>query len=401
MKLIKIISWILLLLLIAQIVTALGIRPAKTTLLSEETKEYTGQFWIVNNDHREFTAKISVEGEMGKYVILDTAQLSFRSDDDAKSVDFNINLPEYVPPGSSTANIIVQEEASERSSGISSRIILRHKIIVEGPYPDKYIEAKLNFHESGNQIRLVSEVENKGKKNIDSIKTTFYVNDKTQQPQVLETQDTTLKIKEDKLLDASVDRSLFQEGEFEVSAVTRYDDQQVEVIQSLILGKPEVDIAYFTPYFIAQKINPYSLDLLNKWNKEVPNVYVEIEVKKDNQKIDQFRTKSIDLDANALKRINDYFDARDKITGKYTFDMIVNFWNNYRMDTKTFHAELLPETEFNNKPPETPALTGKAVANTNESDTNPFILGGIIIIIILLSIGAYILWRYFHREEYQ
>lgn len=399
----KLMVWMIVLLLCFQIAFALGIRPAKTSLIFEDGRDYTQQFWVVNNEGREFSVKVSVGGEMAQYVTLHTSELTFRSDDSAQAVNFEIHLPEFVPPGESKATIIVEEELGSISAEvISSKIVLKHDILVQGPYPDKYVIAKLNFHESGNDIRLVSEVENLGKKDIGIIQTIFYVNDKNQEVQELETKQTSLSSKESKLLDAHLDRSLLELGEFEVSALTMYDDQKVEVVKKLVVGKPSVDITYFNKYFIAYAVNQYSLELLNKWNQQLENVFVEVHVKKEGQKIDQFRTKSVDLEADMARRINDYLDATDKGPGKYTFDMVVNFWNVVRDDQKvySFESELVSEKEAQDIEDRS-TLAGNAIQIPSSGKSSSALVWWLLAGILIGSVGFYVLWRYLHRNEYE
>ena len=399
----KLISWIALLLLCFNIVFALGIRPAKTSLIFEEGRDYTQQFWVVNNEGREFSVKISAGGEMAQYITLHTSGLSFRADDGAKAVDFEVHLPEFVPPGESKSTITVEEDLTSASPNtISSKIVLKHDILIQGPYPDKYVVAKLNFHESGNDIRLVSELENLGKKDIGSIKTIFYVNDKNQNVQELETQQTSLSSKENKLLEAHLDRSLLERGEFLVSALTTYDDQTVEVVKKLVVGQPEVDITYFNEYFIAYAVNQYSLELLNKWNQRLENVFVDVEVTKEGKKIDQFRTKSVDLEGEMTKRINDYLDATDKGPGKYTFNMVVNFWNMVRNDQKAFmfESEFVSEQEAQDIE-ERSSLTGKAVDTSASGKSISTILWWMLLGMLVGSGGFYVLWRFVHRHDYE
>src|SRR3989338_3121768 len=399
----KLISWIALLLLCFNIVFALGIRPAKTSLIFEEGRDYTQQFWVVNNEGREFSVKISAGGEMAQYITLHTSGLSFRADDGAKAVDFEVHLPEFVPPGESKSTITVEEDLTSASPNtISSKIVLKHDILIQGPYPDKYVVAKLNFHESGNDIRLVSELENLVKKDIGTIKTIFYVNDKNQNVQQLETQQTSLSSKENKLLEAHLDRSLLELGEFEVSALTTYDDQTVEVVKKLVVGQPEVDITYFNEYFIAYAVNQYSLELLNKWNQRLENVFVDVEVTKEGKKIDQFRTKSVDLEGEMTKRINDYLDATDKGPGKYTFNMVVNFWNMVRNDQKAFmfESEFVSEQEAQDIE-ERSSLTGKAVDTSASGKSISTILWWMLLGMLVGSGGFYVLWRFVHRHDYE
>ena len=381
-------TWLVVLFLTFNLALAIGIRPAKTEMISDNLKHLEGQFWVVNNDQREFSTKIYLEGEMSQYVTITTNQLTFRQDTDALPITFTVNLPETVPPGTSTAVIVIEEELPSAADTISSKIVLKHKINIQGPYPDKYIITKLNFHDQGDKIEFVSEIENLGKLNLEKVQTKFYVNDKQQQTHTLETEVTPLQTKENKLLRAALEKDLFELGQFEVSAVTIYDDQQVELTKSLLVGKPEVDITYFDQYFKAFKINEYSMDLLNKWNKEVENVYVDVQVKRDEQKIDEFRTKSVDIAGLTTERINDYFDARDKSPGKLTFEMIVNFWNTYKMEQKTFQGELLPEEEFNQLP-----LTGRAAESTFSTTVGKTITW-LLIPIILISFILFLYFKY-------
>lgn len=406
----KIIVCILILMLTLQLVTALGIRPAKTTINSEEIKVYKGTIWVVNNDHQELTIALGPGGEFGQYITLSAKELTFREDIDALPVDFEINLPTEIPPGGASANIIIEEKPQQTENGgeVGAKISLKHKITIENGYPDKYIEPKLNFHESGDNIRLVSEVQNLGKKEVNKIKTKFYINNRLQNNkekiETRETEETNLKAKEGKLLEANIPRSLFTAGEFEVTAITTYDEQQIEMSKKLTIGKPEIDITYFNKYFKANEINKYSLDLLNNWNKEIENVFVDIIVKKENNQIDQFRTKSLNIDAHTTQQINDYFDARNKNPGTYTFDMVVNFWNSYKMETKTFQSDLLsPDDEQKITPnqPTTNKITGKAAGQTEEQEkqnTNKSgqdVLVWIILAIssILLITGAYLIYK--------
>ncbi len=379
-------------LLLTNIVLSLGIRPAKTIIESEHTQDYSGTFWVVNSEHNEFSMKVYTDGEMGRYVALKTKELSFREDIDALPVEFDVHLPAAVPPGEAVASIVVEQDLAESTKGIvSSKIAIKHKIIITGPYPAKYVTAKLNFHEDTESIRIVSEVENKGREDIGKIKTTFYVNDKNQQEQVLETEEVSLSSKENKLLDARLDKKAVEKGEFAVLAITTYDDQQVEVSKKLLVGKPEIEVTYFDKYFLAGKINQYSLDLLNKWNTKIENVFVDIVVQKDGEQVDEFRTKSTDIEAEALKRINDYFDARGKELGVYSFDMVVHFWNTYRMESKTFRSEIIADGEN--------ALAGAAVAEGNTSRDFP--LFWVVIGIIVLLLSGYVLYRYGNRESYE
>src|SRR3989338_3100203 len=328
---------------------ALGIQPAKTELvfsnsLLHQELIHEGQLWVVNTEGRVFTVKVYPSGDLAPFIIIKNPEIIFTPETSTQLVEFTLKLPHSVPPGITTSYIVIEEQLPNQDPNvISSRVLLKHRISIQGEYPDKFVDVDVNLQENKNDFKFMADVENKGKKDIGSIKTTFFVNDKEQEQRTIETEETSLGSQESTVLSANIEKSYFTTGEYTVSAITIYDDLEVEVIKELRIGKPEVEVSYFTEYFLAHAVSPYTLDLHNKWNKEIKNVFVDVIIKKDAQKIDEFRTKSVDIDGLMTERINDYLDGRNKDPGIYSFDMIVNFWNNFNMETKTFQAEILPE----------------------------------------------------------
>ena len=406
----KKILWVLVLLLVLQMATAIGVRPAKTNIAVDEYEgnsiEIGGLLWIVNNNQREFTVDIYEEGEMADLVKIKTnpKKISFRPEDEAKEVEFEIKFnKEDIPPGTSTAFIVVEERFGDQlDNTVSSKLLLKHKITFTGPYPDFYLEGSLNFQEKGEEIELVAEVKNLGKKDIQEVQTKFYVNDKEQKQQELETPAENLKTKETKLLKATIEKDNFNAaGQYEVSAITKYDDQTLELYKTLLIGKPEVDITYFDRYLIAHKVNQYTLDLLNKWNQQIRNVYVDVEVFREGQKVDAFRTRSVDIEAEMIQRVSDYINAKDKGPGKYIFEMTVHFWSLVSMEEKefTFETDLVTEEDAKKLNLVAPALTGAATSYEKGAFSNiaPWLLIGILLGII----GFYVAWRYVNRDKYE
>lgn len=406
----KIIMWILMFLMIIQIVSAIGIRPARTNIAVEDFEgdnvKIEGKLWVVNNNQGEFAVDIYEGGEMAEFVKIktDPKRLTFRPEDEAKEVDFEINFKkEDIPPGTSTAFLVVEERFGDpEDNTVSSKLLLKHKITFNGPYPDLYIEGSLNFHEKGEKVELVAEVKNLGKKDIQEIQTRFYVNDKEQKQHELETDPTDLKTKETKLLATTIEKDNFNDaGQYEVSAVTKYDDQTLELYKTLLIGRPEVDITYFDRYLIAYTVNQYTLDLLNRWNQQIRNVYVDVEVLKEGKKIDSFRTRSVDIEAEMMQRISDYLDAKDKGPGEYTFEMTVHFWSLVRMDEKkfTFQTDLVTEEDAKKLNLISPALTGAATGSAEGSFSNT--AAWVLVGILLGIMGFYVVWRYVNREKYE
>ena len=97
----------------------------------------------------------------------------------------------------------------------------------------------------------------------------------------------------------------------------------------------------------------------------------------------------------------DYFDAEKKQKGKYQFEMQVNYWNTYSMETKTFDTEIVSENEFEKldlAPPE--PLTGRAVGQKSGSSITG-ILFWILLGMVIMGIAGFVLYRYKNRNKYE
>ncbi len=396
---------LILVILLTTSVLAIGIRPAKTELNGDETKFLQGTFWVVNNNQVNFDVDVYVEGEMREYVTLETEKLSFREDEEARPVNYKLALPDKVPPGKSVAVIVVEESLGESSSNVvSSKVRLKHKINIQGEYPDKYIEVKLNFHNLDDRIEIVSENDNLGKQDINSLQTKFYVNNKKQEIETKETEITDIKTKQTKLLKTNLAKDNFDEGEYEISAVVFFDDLTTEIAKILRVGEPTVDIVYYDKFFSANKVNQYNVDVENRWNKPVENVFIDVNIKQDGQEIDQFRTKSVEIGAEMTKKIKDYFDATDKDVGKYTFELIANYWNTYKMASNviSYEGELFSEKKFEEleKEGSNNNLAGAATGDTSSFGFKQYIFI-IPLFILILIIGIFVGYRYAHKNEYE
>jgi len=363
-------------------VSAFGIQHTQTEIYSDQTKHFEGEFWIVNDDHENMELEVGVEGALEDYVALEKDKVKFMSSDEIKAVRFKIDIPESLPPGETVTYITVSQKFNaDKGNVIESRIMLKHAITVYGPLPDKYIKAKLNFRENNDKVELISEVKNMGKKKISSVKTLFTVNG-IEQESPIATEEKSLDVHETKLLKAELDRDKFTNGEYKVSAVTTYDGFQVETTKSMRIGKPVVEVVYFDKYFIYNQINKYIMDLENKWNQQIENVYVDVTVLKDNKTIDSFRTPSVNIQGLMIKRVSDYFDATGKPKGEYAFDMVVHFWNTYKMEKKRFYSKIISPEEYK-----------VAEVKDNFGKLETMMLYNIPLLILIAGGLVYIIWR--------
>lgn len=404
----KIIIYGIVFMMLLSLVHAIGVRPTKTEFVYDENPIYNGNFMVVNNEDRDLSLKVYVDGDLANYIFLDTNTLEFKEGEEIKYVWFKLNLPDNILKGNFASDIVVEEISSDYSGdGISSKIRLRHHVIVKGEFPEKYLETKINFQDNGDKLRIVSEVENKGKLDLGNVQTIFNIPELNEE---LESEVVTLKTDENKILYVDLDKTNLKNGEYEVSAVTKYDNMEMETSKIMTLGRPEVEVSYFDRYFVSNDINKYNLELQNNWNKKVENVYVDVIVKDGNMQIDTFRTRSTNIDALGIARIIDYFNAQRMDSGRYAFEMVVNFWNIYKMDKKVFAVDLLDKQSYEQKLQEedeflslrntNPGIIESVATEKHTDSYNPWMIA--FFSFIGLGVLAIILmWLYFNRRSYE
>jgi len=339
----KIIIWGIVLLIVIEGVLGLGLRPAKTTISFEPDLERTYQFKIVNNDHKDLDVDVEVEGELADYLELPTKTAHLDKDQELLYFDFKIKLPKELSPGGVEGRIIITEKLEEvEVSGnvFNARLKVAHKVIVNVPYPEKYLDAEIEYEEKPESIDLKLSAKNLGREDIGALKTTFEVYDDDKKLISAETSEESLEANENKVLSASIDKSKVKYGEFNILASIFYDNYWLELEKKLVMGRPEIEILYFDKYFIFGKINKFTVDLLNKWNKELRNVFVDVFVFKDGKQVESIRTASFEMEGYESKKVEGYFDANKEL-GDYDFEVVVNYGE--EKTHKKFKGSILEE----------------------------------------------------------
>lgn len=342
----KLIVWLVLSIICIEAVLGLGIRPAKTTIEFVPGAEQEYSFWIVNNDQMEMEAKIFAKGDLAGYLQFSQEVVKLSQDEKEKQITFKVKFPNKLPPGDLKTNIIIEQkvELKNNPSQFSAKLVLEHKLIVHSSYPEKYLIGDLKIEENDKTIGLVSELTNYGSQNIQSLKTTVFVSDQQEDIETLEAEEATLAPNETKEVKVELDKQKVSYGEFNILAKIFYDGYRLELEKKLVKGEPEIEILYFDRYFLAGQVNKITIDLLNKWNQKLDNLFIDIFVFKDGKKIEEIRSQNFALNGKETKKVESYLDASKKEIGNYDFEVQVNY--NGKITSKKASGSILNEEEF-------------------------------------------------------
>jgi len=373
----KIMIWGIVLLILLNGVLGIGVRPARTVVDFSPNLESDHSFRVINNDEMDFEVNVYVEGELEEYIKLEEKKMFFKSDEDSKKINFKLKLPDKMPSGEVKGNIVVEEilGSNELPYQFAARVVLKHKIIVTSPYPTKFVEGKIEIEDRGNDLGLVAEVNNLGSKSVEKIITKFYVNDRLEEIDNLETEEGSLEVGEVKRMEVEIPKKKVEYGEFDILAAIVYDDYKLELEKKLVVGDPEIEILYFDKYFVSGKINKFTVDLLNKWNQKIEKVLVDVLVFKEGKEIDRIKTEALDIEGGEMEKVEGYFDATDKEMGDYEFDVVVDY--NGKKTHEKFSGKILEEEEYKEA--------------TESSGVLTYVLIGILFGLIVIIIGILII----------
>ena len=105
---------IIVMIVLANQIYALGIAPSHVDVIFEPALEKTIQLKVINNDYKDFDAVVYAEGALAEYITINEPMIKLTKDQDSKIISYNIKLPQSLEKqGLHEARIIVREIPKE------------------------------------------------------------------------------------------------------------------------------------------------------------------------------------------------------------------------------------------------------------------------------------------------
>ena len=334
----KPIAWIVVALILINMALALGLSPAEktTSYIPGESKTYT--YTIINNEHKDLEIDIYAIGQLAGYIEFEQDNISLSSSEETKKFRFAVNLPPDLAPGENIGKIIVEETILKRKgeTGVYAKLRVISKLIVNVPYPDKYITASIEIGDAPKDqpIDIITTVTNLGEEDIDQVEAKFGIFDNKTKIEDLDTEARSLSKGETEKLLTSLDTSNYKEGFYSAIATITYDQQELELGRDFKVGDVYVEILDYTKYFIQGKVNKFDIDVENKWNRKIRNAFALIYI----EGFDVLKSLAYDLDPRQIKTIVSYWDTRDVELGKYDSNVTVKYENKTTVKQGNIHV---------------------------------------------------------------
>jgi len=293
--------------------------------------EKTYNFRVGTETTHPMNYKIYAKEDLAPYI---TTSISEIFVDPHSGFDFSasLKLPDYLSPGMHYGYICVME--TEPMGGPGSSIGIKTEVCaviqVKVLYPGKYLVIN-NFDAvvTNRQVQFILDVENLGTEDIISAKPfidIFELN-RTEKLASVEGQAQPVPSNTKATLTAFLDAGLFNVGDYLAKAIVNYDGLEANASKQFKIGELEVRLVNYTKEFEQDKISPMEIEVESLWNQEIKNVFVEVSISKNGEKLPDMRTPSETLPPWGRTILKTFFDTNGLAAGDYDASFRINYEN--------------------------------------------------------------------------
>lgn len=395
-KLLK--GWMLVMfvILLASLVTAIGITPGRTMITFEPKLEQEVPFTVINTEHKAMKVVMRIEGELAEYITLDQLLADFKPGEETKSFKYKLKLPGHIDqPGDHGANIIATElppDADKPGTFIGLNPAVATQLLVQVPYPGKYAEVRLDIIEASvnETVTFTIPVLNFGTAQIAKASSEIEIRGPTNE--------VIARVRSDELsIDSKQRRELVaywkanvNPGLYHATAIVSYDGKETRAEKTFNIGSLSIDVTNVeVNNFQLGGIAKFDIDVLSNWNEKLSNVYAQMIIyDENNNEIGNFKSVSIDLESKGRGKLEAYWDTTNVKAGNYQARLILNY------DGKTLEKTV--ETEVTLTGIKTSLTTGRAINPKGESFIKQ---NSVLVIAIIVLIGINIGWFIYTRKR--
>ncbi len=310
------------LILLSLQVNAIGISPPAADLAFQPDFTYEVTFQLSNPFDFTSDVHISTSGELNEYAELkeNVVVLKPRS---SEQFSVLLHLPKagVLKPGGHGLFVNAYEKPREvRKRGINAFLSVGSMIVVNVPYPGKYLETSIVAKDisKGETSPIYITVANKGRDPIQKINGKIEISYEDSEKILDIPIDTfTLEPKEQKEIRTSFSSGKNPAGTYHAVLILNYDDLISTASTKFGIGTMLVNLINHTEKLEIDKINQFFITVENKWNKPITSMHAEITVKNSGNEIAKFKTPPFELLPWEKKDVGTYIDTTGYVPGNY------------------------------------------------------------------------------------
>ncbi|MBU3923710.1 MAG: hypothetical protein KJ592_02230 [Nanoarchaeota archaeon] len=307
-----------------QVVSAggVGITPAHYKEFFEPNLEKTFKFYSFNTDPNE-GIEIYIEGDLAEYV-----ELSDEFFVGGGGFTVTVKLPNKIDkPGVHEIYVGAIEAREIGSETIGGIVAIRGRIDILVPYPGEYAESTFtisNINE-GEEANYEIEVQNLGTKSL-NVKPSIeiYKINTTEKLLTLNLPDKIINPKEILNSVGTLNTKELPPGEYQAIAII--DWGKIDTMTKIFrVGEFLIEILDYDYQFEQNRINQFNIEIQNKWNTKIDQVFATVSITDQGNFITNFKTVSANTNPWETKNLTAYFDTTGLETKRYTANIVLSY----------------------------------------------------------------------------
>jgi hypothetical protein len=403
-NLIKVFVILILLLLTLQMVTSLGVAPARTLFKLNEGKN-TGELRILNNQHQNLKVIVYSSGKYADIIKFDKEGITLNPDESSKTVKYTLNFPENLEPGRQSIDITIlqlpstflNEELMFDSGGVVATTSVIAQVLIDVPYPGKYLQSKLYVDSvnSGEITTFSVSLFGKGINNINNIEGTIIIKGPTNEELArVETNKINLPSDEDGKVTATWKADV-NPGVYYAEAVIKFDGEQLIEREIFMIGDKSLKIAdLLIDKFRLGQIAKVDVIAESVWNENIDEVHAELDVfDESGMLLQNVKTSSINIPSLGREILSGFWDTEGMTIGNY--DINVKLMYGEKITERLFQAIINADNiQLSNQ-----ALTAQVIAAKEESGGSTISLLIIaVIVLIIINVSWFVYFKKFKKK---
>ncbi len=336
-NLVKMCMMIILVVIIMNSVSALGVSPARK-LFNYNPGVSSGSIEISNNQNQDLELIVYATGDNKDLISFNKRIINFGKNDDLEKVGYEINLPEGMDPGRHDIVVNIESVIPGLESDITAKNIVLAHVYIDVPYPGKYLDTKFNIDSknTGEITVFTISLFSRGSQQIDGISGVVIIKGPTNEEIArVDTNSVILGPEKSGKIVATWDANV-NPGLYYVEAIINYAGKQIIERNTFLIGEKTLNIKdILVDNFKLGSIAKIDVITESTWNKEIKDIRAELDII-DNNGLTVSSVKTLTQDVAPLGRaiLSGYWDTKGLTIG------------NYDINVKLFYGDKISEKLF-------------------------------------------------------
>jgi hypothetical protein len=323
---------LILLIIIVQDVSALGITPGRRTFDYVPGQREDVSFEVINSERKEVDLVVLVQGVLNQSISVSEVSFHMNADEDRKTLSYSVTMPPGLEPGTQVSEVVVLELPSRTSNSeafVGAAVGVATQIHVNVPYPGKFVEASFNVigPDSG-ELNFVIPVVSRGDLDIARVRATIDIfSGLNEKIDTISTNEISLSSGARREVVSKWKPQNLNAGKYRAVATLIYDEETITLEKDFSIGDRLLELLQIEVNdFVLGGIAKFELLVENKWSEEILGAYAQMQVFNDEDGVmADFKSPTIDIPAFEKKLLVAFWDTVGVDKGKYKSSVFLNY----------------------------------------------------------------------------